>query len=73
MFDHHVLFLCAFPGTVLRIRMFLDLLDPDPLGRSLDPRIQIRIRIHTKMIWIRNTARGCTGFTMTFILQQLGF
>ncbi len=25
-------------------------------GQSIDPRIQIRIRIHTKMSWIRNTA-----------------
>ncbi len=44
----------------IRIRMFLGLLDPqgpdpnpDPLVRSMDPRI--RIRIHTKMSWIRNT------------------
>jgi hypothetical protein len=28
-------------------------LDPDPLVRSMDPRI--RIRIHPKMSWIRNT------------------
>ncbi len=28
--------------------------DPDPLVRGMDPRI--RIRIHTKMSWIRNTA-----------------
>jgi hypothetical protein len=27
--------------------------DPDPLVRSMDPRIQIRI--HPKMSWIRNT------------------
>jgi len=27
--------------------------DPDPLVRGMDPRI--RIRIHTKMSWIRNT------------------
>ncbi len=27
--------------------------DPDPLVRSMDPRI--RIRIHPKMSWIRNT------------------
>ncbi len=26
----------------------------------MDPRIQIRIRMHTKMAWIRNTAAGCT-------------
>ena len=30
--------------------------DPDPLVRGMDPRIQIRIRIHTKMSWIRNTS-----------------
>jgi hypothetical protein len=28
-------------------------LNPDPLVRGMDP--QIRIRIHTKMSWIRNT------------------
>ncbi len=28
-------------------------LDPDPLVRGMDPRI--RIRIHTKMSWVRNT------------------
>ena len=28
--------------------------DPDPLVRGMDPRV--RIRIHTKMSWIRNTA-----------------
>jgi hypothetical protein len=27
--------------------------DPDPLVRGMDPRI--RIRIHVKMSWIRNT------------------
>jgi hypothetical protein len=30
--------------------------NPDPLVRGMDPRIQIQIRIHTKMPWIRNTA-----------------
>jgi hypothetical protein len=30
--------------------------DPDPLVRSMDPRI--RIRIHPKMSWIRNTDRN---------------
>jgi hypothetical protein len=29
--------------------------DPDPLVRDMDPRI--RIRIHSKMSWIRNTAQ----------------
>ncbi len=28
--------------------------DPDPLVRGMDSRVQIRIRIHTKMSWIRN-------------------
>ena len=28
--------------------------DPDPLVRDMDPRI--RIRIHSKMSWIRNIA-----------------
>jgi hypothetical protein len=27
-----------------------------PIVSGIDPRIQIRIRIHTKMSWIRNTA-----------------
>ncbi len=40
----------------IRIHMFLGLLDPDPLVRGMDPWIQIRIRIHTKMSWICNTA-----------------
>ncbi len=31
--------------------------DPDPIVRGMDPRIQIRIRIHTKMSWIRKTSR----------------
>ncbi len=60
----------TYTGTILlavlriririRIRMFLTLLDPDPdshpdpLVGGMDPRI--RIRIHTKMSWIRNTA-----------------
>jgi hypothetical protein len=29
----------------------------DLLVRGMDPRIQIRIRIHPKMSWIRNTAK----------------
>jgi hypothetical protein len=29
--------------------------NPDPLVRGMDPRIQIRIRIHAKMSRIRNT------------------
>jgi hypothetical protein len=33
----------------------------DPLVRGIDPRIQIRIRIHTKMSWIRNTVWDCCG------------
>jgi len=31
--------------------------DPDPLVRGMDPRI--RIRIHPKMSWIRNTDSQC--------------
>jgi hypothetical protein len=34
--------------------------DPDPLVRGMDPRI--RIRIQTKMSWIRNT-----GFNYIFL------
>jgi hypothetical protein len=33
--------------------------DPDPLVRSMDPRI--RIRIHPKMSWIRNTGFRSAG------------
>jgi hypothetical protein len=29
--------------------------NPDSLVRGMDPRIRIRIRIHSKMSWIRNT------------------
>ena len=38
--------------------------DPDPLVRGMDPRIQIRIRIHPKMSWIRNTATRCGPYDM---------
>jgi hypothetical protein len=31
--------------------------DPDPLVRGMDPRI----RIHTKMSWIRNSEIPCVG------------
>jgi hypothetical protein len=30
--------------------------DPDPLVSGMDPRI--RIRVHTKMSWIRNTGKN---------------
>jgi hypothetical protein len=36
-----------------RIRIRIQDPDPDPLVRGIDPRI--RIRIHSKMTWIRNT------------------
>jgi hypothetical protein len=32
--------------------------DPDSLVRGTDARIQIRIWIHTKMSWIRNTVKN---------------
>jgi hypothetical protein len=32
--------------------------DPDPSVTGMDPRIQIRIRIHPKISWIRNTANN---------------
>jgi hypothetical protein len=41
----------AGSGSRIRIRIR----DPDPLVRSMDPRIWIRI--HPKMSWIRNTAQ----------------
>jgi hypothetical protein len=37
-------------------RIRIRIRDPDPLVRGMDPRIQIRIRIHPKISWIRNTA-----------------
>ncbi len=39
----------------------------DPLVRGMDPRIGIRIRIHSKMSWIRNTKDPRIG---TSILLQ---
>jgi hypothetical protein len=36
--------------------------EPNPLVRGMDPWIQIRIRIHPKMSWIRNTAFMCRSF-----------
>jgi len=30
--------------------------DPDPLYQNVDPGIRIRIRIHVKIVWIRNPA-----------------
>ncbi len=43
---------------------------PDPLVRSMDPRIQIRI--HTKMSWIRNTAQryAFSKFTLFHSVQN---
>jgi hypothetical protein len=38
--------------------------DPDPLVRGMDPRI--RIRIHPKMSWIRNTA-----FNLIFLIAPI--
>jgi hypothetical protein len=37
--------------------------DPDPLVRGMDPRI--RIRIHPKMSWIRNTAYNAPIYLRT--------
>jgi hypothetical protein len=37
--------------------------DPDPLVRGMDPRIQIRFRIHTKM-----PAYGTSNFEIVFAL-----
>jgi hypothetical protein len=56
--------------------MFLGLRDPDSLVRGMDPNpdqdslvrgmdLRIRIRIHTKMSWIRNTA-----FFISYISYQ---
>jgi hypothetical protein len=43
--------------------------DPDPLVRGMDPRI----RIHTKMSWIRNTAKerkGQNGNTLATVQYE---
>jgi hypothetical protein len=50
--------------------------DPDPFVRGMDPRI--RIRIHTKMSWIRNTAYNCRlciavlNFVLNSVLILIG-
>jgi hypothetical protein len=38
--------------------------DSDPLGKGMDPRIQIRIRIHIKIPWIRNTGSNPAKTTL---------
>jgi hypothetical protein len=38
--------------------------DPDPLVRGMFPWIRIRIRIYTKMLWIRNTAHDTILLTL---------
>ncbi len=43
--------------------------DPDPSVRGMDPRIRIRIRIHTKMSWNRTTDYG-TGFENKISLHE---
>ncbi len=43
--------------------------DPDPLVRGMDPRI--RIRIHTKMSWIRNTGKNKAIFSNDFFSLQI--
>jgi hypothetical protein len=48
-----------------RIRIQDPDLNPDPLVRCMDPGI--RIRIHPKMSWIRNTGRN-----LFFVLQNSG-
>ncbi len=45
--------------------------DPDPLVRGMDPRI--RIRIHRKMSWIRNTGKNNANFfvcTLSHCMEQ---
>jgi hypothetical protein len=51
----------AGSGSRIRIRIQDPDPDPDPLGRGMDPRI--RIRIHPKISWIRNTALKPPGPT----------
>ncbi len=43
--------------------------NPDPLVRGMDPRI--RIRIHAKMSWIRNTAFDLAIKTNIYCFSQL--
>jgi hypothetical protein len=52
----------------IRIRIQDPDLDPDPLVRGMD----LRIRIHTKMSWIRNTALSVSIFLFynTYILDN---
>jgi hypothetical protein len=47
--------------------------NPDPLVRGMGPRIQIRIRIHTKKSWNRNTGANVGEFrinTQTQLIQR---
>ncbi len=53
-FYHHAK---AVRKTLITTTVFCDSFWLFIIVRGLDPRIQIRIRIHTKMSWIRNT--GC--------------
>jgi hypothetical protein len=46
--------------------------DPDPLVRGKDPRIRIRIRIHPKMSWIRNTKKNLQYSTVTCSERRMG-
>jgi hypothetical protein len=39
-------------------------LEQDSLVRGMDPRVQIRIRIHTKMAWIRNTGPNLSAYVV---------
>jgi hypothetical protein len=39
-----------------------------PVVRGMDPRIQIRIRIHPNMLWIRNTDYNDPNTTYFYIV-----
>jgi hypothetical protein len=54
-------------GSGSRIRMRIQDPDPDSFVRGMDPRI--RIRIHPKMSWIRNTAMNT--FLSKFSLESV--
>ena len=43
----------------------------DPLYQNVDPRIRIRMRIHLKIVWIRNPAKNTPEGVVSMKVQQL--
>ncbi len=50
-----LVFCWHFEGQLLKLQDPDPHPDPDTSVRGMDPRMKIRIRIHTKMSWIRNS------------------